>query len=96
MPTEYYGRTYRDSNDPLASWMVLRSKIHGLRLARLNALLAREAAGRRRIVIMRALTGRINAIKAARTGRGINRIKPNDHAAQRAELGLPSRSRRKV
>ncbi len=76
-----YVHTYKDSDDPLASWGVLRRDIKGLSLARLNRLLARELANKNRAIIVRTLRGRINRLKASKEGR--YRLTKAEYAAQK-------------
>lgn len=82
------GRKYKASSDPLASWGVLRNVINTLTAAKLKGLLRRElSAEQPRGVILRALTGRINALARGDGTRGPRAY----HAQIGAKLGLPSR-----
>jgi len=84
-------RKYRDVADPLASWGTLRRDINGLSLATLRKLLKRELEAKPpRAVILRALTGRINALSRGDGSRGPRKY----HATIRKQLGLPSRSKK--
>ena len=79
---------YKNVADPLASWGTLRRDIGGLTVSKLQALLKREMEGARRAVILRALTGRINALNRGDGSRGPRAY----HEKIRAAVGLPSRS----
>ena len=65
---KYYGRLYRASDDPIASWGVLRATIKSLSAPQLKVLLQREVRGKRRAIVLRTLTGRLNRIKANALG----------------------------
>lgn len=82
-------RKYKNVSDPLASWGTLRRDIAGLSVTRLQTLLKREMQGEKRAVILRALTGRINALKRGDGTRGPRAY----HDKIREAVGLPSRAR---
>ena len=80
---------YKNVADPLASWGTLRRDIGSLTVAKLQALLKCEmSSSAPRAVILRALTGRINALKRGDGSRGPRAY----HEKIRAAVGLPSRS----
>ena len=65
---KYYGKLYRASDDPIASWGVLRATIKSLSAPQLRVLLRREVRGKRREIVLRTLTGRLNRIRAIALG----------------------------
>ena len=83
---------YKNVSDPLHSWGTLRRDINTLPEAKLRNLLKREMGSDvPRAIILRALTGRLNALARGSDG---SRGPREYHKTLRKKIGLPSRSKK--